>query len=47
MIRTKHLYERISILRKKQLINERSTCGKIGEHGIQIRGEVGAHVLCF
>ena len=24
-----------------------NTCGKIGAHAIQIRGEVGAHVLCF
>ena len=37
----------MSILRKKQLINERYTFGKIGAHEIQIRGEVGAHVLCF
>ena len=37
----------MSILRKKQLINERYTCDKIGAHGIQIRGKVGAHVLCF
>ena len=43
-----HLYEKISILRKKQLINERYTYGKIGAHKIrQIRGKVGAHVLCF
>ena len=41
-----------SILRKKQLINERYSCGDIesisgdtGAHGIQIR-EVGVHVLC-
>ena len=36
-----------SILRGKQLINERYTCGKIRTHGIQIRSEVGAHVLYF
>ena len=35
------------ILRKKQLFNEWYTCGKIGAHGIQIRGEVGGHVLGF
>ena len=29
------------------LINERYTCEKIGARGIQIRGEVGPHVLCF
>ena len=45
-IRIEHLYEKISILRKKQLINKRYTCGQIGAHGIQIRGEVGAHVFC-
>ena len=43
MIRIEYLYEKISILHKKQLINERYTCGNIGAHGIQIRGEVGAH----
>ena len=46
-IRKEFLYEKISILREKQLINERYTCGKIGAHGIQIRGKVGTHVLCF
>ena len=44
-ISIEHLYERMSILRKKYLINERYTCGKIGADGIQIRGEVGAHVF--
>ena len=28
------LYVKISIYRKKQLINERYTCDKIGAHGI-------------
>ena len=37
----------MSILRKKQLTYERYTCGKIGAHGIQIGGEVGAQVLRF
>ena len=39
--------KKISILRKKHLINEGYTCGKIGTHGLQIRGEVGPHVVCF
>ena len=47
MIRIKYLYEKISISRKNHLINERYTCGKIDAHGFQIRGEVGALVLCF
>ena len=46
-IRIECLYEKISILRKKQLINKRYTRGKIGAHGIQITGKVGIHVLCF
>ena len=46
-IRIEYLHGKMSILRKKQLINERYTPGKIDADGIQIRGEVGAHVLCF
>ena len=46
-IKIEYLYERISFLRKKQWIKERYTSGGIGAHGIQIRCEVGAHVLCF
>ena len=46
-IRIENLYRKTSILRNKQLINERYTCGEIGAHGIQIRGEFSAHVLCF
>ena len=38
MTRIEYLYEKINILRKEQLINERYT-------GIQITGEGGAHVL--
>ena len=37
----------MNISRKKHFINERYTCGKIGAHGIQITGKVGAHVFCF
>ena len=44
-ITIEHLYEKISILRKKHLINERYTCGRIGAHGIWIRGEVSARVV--
>ena len=47
MIRIEYLYGKITILRKRLIINERYICGKIGAHGIQIRGEVGVHVLCF
>ena len=36
-----------NILRKKQLINEQYTYGKIGANGIPIWGEVGVQVLCF
>ena len=43
-IKVEHLYEKISILRKKYLFNERYTCDKIDAHGFQIRGEVGARV---
>ena len=39
------LYEKISILRKKHLNNERYTCSKIGAHGIQIRGEFGPRIF--
>ena len=46
-MRIEYFYERISILRKKQLINKRYTCGKIVAPEIQIRGEVGAHALRF
>ena len=34
------MHEKISILRKQHLINERYTYGKIGAHGIQIVTEV-------
>ena len=39
-----HLYGKINISREKHLINERYF-GKIGAHGIQIRGEIGERVL--
>ena len=39
------LNEKINIIHKKHLINERYTCGKISAHGIQIRGEVGVDVV--
>ena len=44
MIRIENLYEKISILREKHLINERYTRGKINAQGTQIKGEVGARV---
>ena len=47
MIRIEYSFEKMKILREKQLISERYTCSKIGAHGIHIRGEVGAHVFCF
>ena len=42
MIRIEHLYKKKGIL---HLINEGYTCGKIGAHGIQIRGEFGTRVV--
>ena len=45
MVRIEHFYEKISILRKKYLINERYTCGKIGVHGIQSEAKL-AHTCC-
>ena len=44
-IRIEYLYDKISILHKKYLNNERYTCGKIGADEIQIRGEVGTRVV--
>ena len=41
----KHFHEKINVSRKKHLINERNTCGKIDAHGIQIRSEVSARVV--